>query len=140
MLPVSVLLVVACGGDEELETPTPLYGDVPIEYPVHLWDQGIEGETLLRVRVDDMGWVDSVEVVQSSGHAALDSAALVGARDLRFSPGRKKGKRVSVWANVPVQFSRRPPGTGSPPVAGGGEVEGSSGADGSVDGSQGGES
>lgn len=131
---------MACVGDEELETPTPLYGDVPIEYPIHLWDQGIEGETLLRVRVDDMGWVDSVEVVQSSGHAALDSAALVGARDLRFSPGRKKGKRVSVWANVPVQFSRRPPGTGAPPGAGGGEGEGSSGADQPVDPSQGGES
>lgn len=140
MFPAFVLLVLACGGDEDLETPTPLYGDVPIEYPVHLWDQGIEGETLLRVRVDDMGWVDSVEVVQGSGHAALDSAALVGARDLRFTPGRKKGKRVSMWANVPVQFSRRPPSSGTPPGARDGEEEGSSGADQSIDPSQEGES
>lgn len=98
----------ACGGEGEIEQPAPLYGDVPIEYPLHLWDQDMEGETLLRVRVTDTGAVDSVEVVESSGHADFDQAAMDGARSLRFTPARQDGERIRVWARVPVHFSKRP--------------------------------
>ncbi len=104
----AVLLVPACGGEGEVDQPAPLYGEVPIDYPLRLWDQGMEGETLLRVRVTDTGQVDSVEVVESSGEAAFDSAAVRGAKDLRFRPARRDGKRIEVWAKVPVHFSKRP--------------------------------
>ena len=99
---------LACAGDAEIEQPTPLYGDMPIEYPLQLWDQDMEGETVLRVRVTDTGAVDSVEVMESSGHPDFDRAAVRGARELRFSPARKDGKRIQVWAEVPVHFSKRP--------------------------------
>lgn len=97
-----------CGVDGEIEQPTPLFGEVPIEYPLHMWDQDTEGETLLRVRVDDTGGVDSVEVVRTSGYQSFDSAAVAGARRLRFTPARQDGKRIEVWAQVPVRFSKRP--------------------------------
>lgn len=107
------LLLAACAGDQQIERPTPLYGEVPIDYPVALWDQDVEGETLVRVRVTETGRVDSVEVVESSGHQAFDSAAIAGARELRFQPARRNGKRIEVWAQVPVHFSKRPrPGGG----------------------------
>ena len=104
----AVGLLTACGSDGEIEQPSPLFSVAPIEYPLHLWDQDMEGETLLRVRVTDVGQVDSVEVLQSSGHAAFDSAAAAGARDLQFRPARRDGKRIEVWAKVPVYFSKRP--------------------------------
>lgn len=104
----AITLTVACGPDGEIEQPTPLYGEIPIEYPLHLWDQDMEGETLLRVRVGDTGTVDSVEVVESSGHASFDSAAVEGARRLRFTPARQDGERIEVWAQVPVRFSKKP--------------------------------
>lgn len=97
-----------CGGEAEVEQPAPLYGEVPIDYPLQLWDQDMEGETLLRVRVTDTGQVDSVEVLQSSGFEAFDSAAVAGAKELRFRPARRNGKRIEVWAKVPVHFSKRP--------------------------------
>jgi protein TonB len=97
-----------CTQDAKIDQPAPLYGEVPIEYPLSLWDQDMEGRTLLRVRVTDTGQVDSVEVLESSGHVAFDSAAVQGATDLRFSPARKGGKRIEVWAKVPVHFSKRP--------------------------------
>lgn len=103
-----LLLGWGCGGDGDIEQPTPLYGQVPIEYPIQLWDQDMEGETLLRVRVTDTGAVDSVEVMESSGYADFDSAAVAGARAMRFSPARRDGKRIRVWAKVPVHFSKRP--------------------------------
>lgn len=105
---VAVATAAACAGDGEIEQPTPLYGEMPIEYPLRLWDQDMEGETLLRVRVTDTGAVDSVEVVESSGHPDFDDAAVQGAKSMRFSPARRDGKRIEVWAQVPVHFSKRP--------------------------------
>jgi TonB family protein len=104
----ALLLAMGCGGEGEIQQPTPLYGEIPIEYPLRLWDQDREGETLLRVRVTDTGDVDSIEVVQSAGEAAFDSAAVAGARELRFRPARRNGKRIEVWAKVPVHFSKKP--------------------------------
>ena len=98
----------ACGMDGEIDQPRPLFAVVPIEYPIHLWYQDMEGETMLRVRVDDTGGVDSVEVVETSGYASFDSAAVEGAFKLRFEPARRDGKRIEVWAEVPVHFSKRP--------------------------------
>lgn len=97
-----------CGEEAEIEQPRPLYGEVPIDYPLHMWDQDKEGETILRVRVSDIGTVDSVEVLQSSGFGAFDSAAVAGAVALRFTPARRDGERIAVWAEVPVYFSKRP--------------------------------
>jgi protein TonB len=99
-------LVWGCGDGAVVEEPTPLYGEVPIEYPIDLWDADVEGETLLRVRVTEDGGVDSVEVVEASGYPAFDSAAVRGALQLRYSPARKNGRRISVWARVPVQFTK----------------------------------
>lgn len=107
-LTVLVATSAACASDGEIQQPAPLYGRVPIEYPIQLWDQDREGETLLRVRVTDMGTVDSVVVEKSSGYAAFDSAAVAGAKALRFRPARRNGKRIRVWADVPVDFSKKP--------------------------------
>ena len=104
----ALVAAVACGTEREIEQPTPLFSEVPIEYPLHMWDQDMEGETLLRVRVSDLGAVDSVEVLVSSGYASFDSAAVAGAQRLSFTPARQDGKRIAVWAEVPVHFSKRP--------------------------------
>lgn len=114
----TVLFLAGCGGDDELEDPVPLFDEVPIEYPLPLWDQGVEGTTLLRVRVGEDGTVDSALVMRSSGHEDLDSAAVRGAWDLRFEPARRAGTSVPVWAQIPVHFSR----TGEAPE--GGDVSG----------------
>ena len=108
LLLLPALLVAGCGGEDEIQQPVPLYGEDPIAYPVQLWDQGVEGETVLRIRVTETGRVDSVEVAESSGNHGLDSAAVEGARALGFQPGRKNGQRVPMWATVPVEFSTRP--------------------------------
>jgi TonB family protein len=118
---VAAVAAAACGEEAEIEQPTPLYGDVPIDYPLHMWDQDKEGETVLRVRVTDVGAVDSIEVLQSSGFGAFDSAAVAGARSLRFTPARRDGERIAVWAEVPVYFSKRPrPDSLLVPTPGGG--------------------
>ena len=103
MLPFALL---GCGDGGEIEPPLPLYGEVPITYPMDLWDAEVRGLTMLRVRVTEEGLVDSVEVVEASGYPAFDSAAARGARKLQYRPAMRNGKRLTVWARVPVHFTR----------------------------------
>lgn len=101
-------LLVGCGSDAPIERPQPLYGEDPIDYPLEMWDGGIEGEATLRVRVTSRGVVDSVEVVTSSGHPALDSAAVTGIAEMRFRAARRGERRIDAWATVPIHFTQRP--------------------------------
>ncbi len=108
----AVLLAAAvsgCGSEPDIEGPSPLSTSVPIQYPLELWDQGIEGRSVLKARVTDLGGVDSVVILESSGHVAFDSAAVRGVRALKFTPTRKDGEPIEVWAHVPVHFSKEPP-------------------------------
>ncbi len=100
--------MAGCSEDQRIENPSPLSASVPIDYPLDQWDQGIEGSSMLKVRVTDLGDVDSVVVVESSGYAAFDSSAVRGARTLKFSPALQGDKRIEVWAHVPVHFSKKP--------------------------------
>jgi len=78
----------------------------PVDYPVPLLEQGIEGRVLLRLYADSSGTLvpDSIRVVESSGYPALDSAAVEGAAGLRFSPARHRGRPVPGAFLQPIQF------------------------------------
>jgi TonB family protein len=78
----------------------------PVRYPPALLQQGIEGSVLLRLYVDSAGIVipDSTRLAESSGYPALDSAALAGAPQLRFSPALLQGRPVAAPFLQPVQF------------------------------------
>jgi protein TonB len=78
----------------------------PVRYPRALLEQGIEGQVLLRLFVDTSGRVipDSTRIEESSGYPALDSAALVGSPELRFSPALHQGRPIAAPFIQPVQF------------------------------------
>jgi TonB family protein len=100
-------LAAGCGGDAVVQEPVPVENSrSPIDYPVELWDRGVEGETQVMVHVSDLGDVDSALVSVSSGHAEFDSAAVAGTRKLKFTPGRRGEKRVAMWTKMPVRFAR----------------------------------
>ena len=48
-------------------------------------------------------------VLESSGYPALDSAALVGARGLRYAPAKRRGIPVATSFVQPIEF-RHPQG------------------------------
>ncbi len=73
-------------------------------YPAEALEEGAGGETLLRIRISDAGSVDSVAVVTSSGHAVLDSAAVEGARLLRYRPARHRGAPTAIWARLEIRY------------------------------------
>jgi len=104
---VALALLAGCG-DDRVADPEPIPGESPFRYPIALWDARAEGSAVVMVHVTDMGGVDSVYVLESSGDPGFDSAALSGARELRFTPGRRGEDRVAMWARLPVHF-RLPP-------------------------------
>lgn len=106
LVPWIAAAVLACNGPEEpVESPTPMPGESPFEYPLDLWDQRIEGETMLMVHVTELGRVDSVYVLETGGFTEFDSAATAGARRMQFSAGRQGDRRVAMWTKVPVRFA-----------------------------------
>jgi periplasmic protein TonB len=114
ILPVLLLSVMpALGACSEEEEPTPpqQISESPFHFPEELWDAGVEGETILRLFVTPQGTVDTVQVEQGSGYEAFDSAAVVGARELRFQPAMRGDDSVSVWVLLPVRFDL--PGSGA---------------------------
>ncbi|HEX6306826.1 MAG TPA: energy transducer TonB [Longimicrobiales bacterium] len=101
------VLVQACGdGTEPVREPVPLPDPTPIAYPEGLWDRGVQGETEVLVHVNEMGDVDSVLVSKSSGYSDFDSAAVNGARRLRFTPGQRGDRRIAMWTKIPIRFAR----------------------------------
>ncbi|MXW66937.1 MAG: energy transducer TonB [Gemmatimonadales bacterium] len=73
-------------------------------YPAEALEEGAGGDIVLRIRITDAGRVDSVAVVTSSGHSVLDSAAVEGARQLRYRPAQHGGAPTAIWAQLPVHY------------------------------------
>jgi periplasmic protein TonB len=88
------------------EPPVAINPVSPVTYPPALLAQGIEGRVLLRLYVDSAGNVvpDSIRIAESSGYPALDSAALVGAPELRYSPALHQGRAIGAPFLQPIQF------------------------------------
>lgn len=102
-----VVLLQGCEpANEAVQEPIPIPDPTPVAYPQGLWDRGVQGETEIMVHVDEMGDVDSVLVSKSSGYSDFDSAAVNGARRLRFTPGQRGDRRIPMWTRIPVRFSR----------------------------------
>lgn len=100
---MAAVLSSSCEEEVPVSPPRQMPGS-PFHYPEDLWDAGVEGETVLRLFVTVEGGVDTIRVERSSQHAAFDSAAVTGARELRFEPARKGPDPVGAWVLLPVQF------------------------------------
>jgi len=77
------------------------------EYPPLLRDAGIGGQVMVWFFIDEQGAVQNTLVNQSSGHKALDDAALKVAEVIEFTPALNRDKRVPVWISLPITFTTR---------------------------------
>lgn len=90
--------------DAPLRPPVRIDDGATFDYPPGAWEEGIGGTTVLRLLISRRGTVDSALVVESSGDAGLDSAALSNARRLHYKPAAQGGNPVQVWGRLPVVF------------------------------------
>jgi TonB family protein len=73
-------------------------------YPPLLRDAGIGGEALIWFFITEDGAVQDTRIHRSSGHDALDQAALAVAGVMEFTPAYNRDVRVPVWIAMPIRF------------------------------------
>src|SRR5688572_6760959 len=88
------------------EPPVMVNRDLPFRYPAPLYARRVQANVVLRLFIDRDGRVfaDSTRVEESSGHSALDSAAVKGSQELHFIPAKKHGEAMAVAVLFPVYF------------------------------------
>ena len=69
---------------------------VKLDYPIEAQKKRFIGKGLFAIHIRSNGTVESVEVVQSTGHSILDKSAIVGLRQWHFRPGTLKLVRTPV--------------------------------------------
>ena len=74
-----------------------------IGYPKAAEDQKITGKVMLKILVDEGGYVMRYIVLEPS-HPLLLSAVEEHVKELRFRPGLKEGKLAKWWVVVPFRF------------------------------------
>ena len=77
------------------------------EYPPLLRDAGIGGTVRVYFLIDEDGRVQDRRVDKSSGHPAIDQAAMAVAEVYEFSPALDKDQKVPVWVSFPITFQVR---------------------------------
>ncbi len=76
----------------------------PPVYPAYAIKHHLEGNVILRVKVNAHG--EPVQVIPEPGKAdpSLVKAAITAAKNWRYHPATKHGKPVVGWAKIPVYF------------------------------------
>jgi TonB family protein len=89
--------------EKSVDTPARLQRGAAPNYPSEARAEGVEAEVKLELVVSATGVVENVRVVSRAGHG-LDDAAVVAARQFRFSPAVKQGHAVRVRMSWSVEF------------------------------------
>ncbi len=124
VVPPGALVMVAPGGEDStlMSGPTRTPFTVAPElknreevaavlrrlYPRQERDAGIGGTSLVWLLIDEGGRVVRTRLKESSGHPALDRAALQVADRMKFSAGIYRDRRVKVWVAIPIIFELAP--------------------------------
>jgi protein TonB len=84
--------------------PIPSVRNKKPDYPEIAQRRGWTGTVYLELDLDDRGQVTSARLLQSSGYALLDDAALDAARTWRYTPATLNGQPVAVTVPVPIVY------------------------------------
>ncbi len=76
-------------------------------YPALLRDAGVGGRATVYFFIDEHGEVQDTRIEQTSGHEALDAAALTVAGVFRFSAALNGDQPVPVWVSHAMTFDVR---------------------------------
>ena len=81
----------------QLENPKPIY-------PFAARRRGMQGVVLLSVNINNVGYVEKVNVLKSSGFRVLDRSAVKSVGSWRFIPARQGEQEVTSKIEIPIRF------------------------------------
>lgn len=88
----------------KIDAPPQPKRNIRPDYPRLAKLRGEEGDVVLEIEVASDGYVSSVTVVDSSGFASLDEAAVKAARSASFRPAKADGRPVASVARITLKF------------------------------------
>jgi protein TonB len=77
------------------------------DYPSILKAQGVEGNVVVLVSIDEKGQVTRVKILKGSGYDAMDTSAKRAAAKERFSPARRNGEPIAYTLKYTYRFRVR---------------------------------
>jgi TonB family protein len=96
--------------------PRPSPDFIQPDYPVESQAAREEGDVVVELCFASSGIVDDVKLVQSSGHARLDTATVAGLGSSRFVPATREGKPVRLCGyNLTLGWRLDNAGPAAPP-------------------------
>jgi len=78
-----------------------------LEYPELARKAGLEGLVVVQFVVEPDGSISNIQVIRSAGKL-LDEAAIKAVQQLRFKPGKQRGRPVRVRFSLPIRFKLQP--------------------------------
>lgn len=88
--------------------PPRIIKSVQPSYPAAERNAQIQGTAIVRLLINTSGSVDEVTIVQSSGNANLDNAAIKACYKWRFTSAKNHaGQNIRCYANMPITFRIR---------------------------------
>lgn len=91
----------------QVDTHARAAGSITPDYPDEARRRNQEGTLKLMVKIDDLGRVRDVEVVEADLPGVFDESALEAFRKARFHPAMKDGRPVRYQAYIRVVFKLR---------------------------------
>ena len=82
-------------------------GNAPPVYPRIAQRRGWEGEVFLIAEVNENGFVQEVQLEQSSGHGLLDQAAFEAVSRWKLKPQYLDDRRIVYEIRIPIRFDLR---------------------------------
>ena len=92
---------------QQLPTPSIQVSCPKLEAPVYpaiSRRMGEEGKLVLRVELNEKGYVDNAKVINSSGYERLDNAALTAVKGWHCNPAQRDGQPARAIALQPFNF------------------------------------
>ena len=87
-----------------LARPNASQNSAPI-YPDVARKKGWAGTIILQAKISAQGTVESLKILQSTGHDVLDQSAITAVRQWHFHPQKVNGIPTPVTVELPVKFS-----------------------------------
>lgn len=86
----------------EYDTPPRLITLIRPKYPKEARKRSIKGSVIVKVYINSTGKVEDVKI--SKGIEGLNQSALEAVEKARFKPAKNKGKPVSTWISLSIDF------------------------------------
>ncbi len=101
---LSLFVVIVLGCAAHRFQPAKVASERKLDYPLSAQLEKVEGDVVVGVFVNEKGTPEDVRILESSGHAVLDTAAYKFVTTLNFEPASVDDQKISSWTKLVLKY------------------------------------